>query len=128
MSPAMLFVLLSLAAFRAARLIAQDAMPLFAGPRDWVVRRADRDGAGPVWDALAYLVTCMWCVGVYTSAAAVALADVWLPVPAPWLMWPAVAAAVGVLAQMLGFLDDIAEARTKGGPQVVVVPPPTARD
>lgn len=126
MSPVFLFVLMAALAFRAARLIAQDAMPVFAVPREWVVARAERDGAGPVWDSLAYLVTCMWCVGVYTSGAVVLVTDLCTSVPVPWLMWGACSAAVGVVAEALGFADDLIDTRRNARPQVVVVPAPEA--
>lgn len=84
------FVVLCLAAYRATRLVVADGItqPL----RDWVIERTGPESA---W---SYLIECMWCVGVWVSggltAAAVAAG---VDLPAPGLVWLAVAAAVGLI-------------------------------
>lgn len=56
---------------RVIRLITMDTIPLFAKPRAWVANRFGPD------HALADLVTCPWCIGVWVSIPAVLSAYFW---------------------------------------------------
>ena len=93
-------VLLGLAAWRWTRLVTVDeiARPL----RDLARRQAMRNGwAGRAGGTASYLLGCPHCVGVWASAAVVA---VWAWTPAwgaPWIVAvvaPAVAAVVSLIA------------------------------
>ncbi len=81
-----------LTTYRAARLIALDAFPPVAVPRDWVLRKLGDDH----W--FSYLITCMWCVSIYVSGAVVLVTDRFVSVPLPWLLWPAASAVTGYMA------------------------------
>ncbi len=87
-----LFVLLSLATFRATRLVVHDDFPPIRWARDRITR--------PEW--LHDLVTCHWCASAYISGAGV-LGSMWLlphGCPLPVFMWFATwsvgAALVGI--------------------------------
>lgn len=62
--PLLIVVLMALATARVTRLITRDR--LFDAPRNAVLR------ALPDGHLVAYLVTCDWCVSVYTGALAAA--------------------------------------------------------
>lgn len=90
---ALLVVLLvPLATYRVSRLIALDAFPPVAVPRDWVLRKLGDEH----W--FSYLITCMWCVSVYVSGGIVLVTDQFVSVPLPWLLWPAASAVTGYMA------------------------------
>jgi hypothetical protein len=79
----LLMVVAALATARVTRLITQDR--IFDAPRNAVLR------ALPDGHFLAYLVTCDWCVSIYTgtlTAVGGAYAGWW-----PWAAVPAVALA-----------------------------------
>ncbi len=92
MSDFLTTVLIFLTVYRVTRLIALDAFPLFAVPRDAVLRRLGEDH----W--FSYLITCMWCTSVYVSGAVVGLADLWISVPLPVMVWLAASAITGYMA------------------------------
>lgn len=97
MSLWLLLVLLVLATYSVTRLVTADAFPPVLVAREWVQDRAGPDSA------LAYLVTCPWCVGVYVSAGlvgAVLWAGYSLPLPLLWVA--ALRVCAGILAQALG--------------------------
>lgn len=85
-------VLLSLAAFRSWKLIAEDA--IFDRPRLWFVGRV------PKW--MVELIECPWCLGLWLGLA-------WW---AGWQLWPkgaiiaASAFAISVLVGVLGEVTD----------------------
>lgn len=116
-------------------MITRDKIPLIADPREafvnrWGtyndevrVRREDRTGFFPwlfarEWAAidgkhrtnllmksLAYLWECDWCMGFWVAGAITWLTTAYLSVPAPWLVWGAAAAGVGLLAELEGWVD-----------------------
>lgn len=94
MSPLEILILLSLAAFRATRLITDDRLTLPA--RAWIA------GRFPKRAAVQYFITCPWCVGMWISAALVLLVWYWQPLPLPGLWIPAVAAIAGMLGARFG--------------------------
>jgi hypothetical protein len=85
-------LMIPLTVYRVSRLIALDAFPPVAIPRDWVLRKLGDDH----W--FSYLITCMWCVSVYVSAGVVLVADRFVSVPLPWLLWPTASAVTGYMA------------------------------
>lgn len=89
------FLIVALAAYRVTRLVTLDRISQPA--REWLKRRAKRADA-----RLAYLVTCPWCVGMYVSAAAVALADIWTSMPLPVAQWLACSTVVGLMGSRDG--------------------------
>lgn len=53
------------------------------------------------WRApIAYLLSCYWCASFYVGGAVVLIADLALGVPAPVLVWFAVAGATGLTAHV----------------------------
>lgn len=93
MHEAALFLVLTLATFRAWRLLGRD--DLTAKPR----------GKLPSW--LAAPVSCPWCAPVWLAAAAVFTVDRWFqPLALPVLWWGAVAAVCGFLGEIDRKLDD----------------------
>ena len=83
MNPLLLAVVAALATARVTRLITQDR--ILDAPRNAVLRTL------PDGHLLAYLVTCDWCVSIYTgtlTAVGGAWAGWW-----PWAAAPAVALA-----------------------------------
>jgi hypothetical protein len=85
-------VAVCLTTYRVTRLITLDAFPLFAAPRDRVLRRFGEDH----W--FSYLITCMWCASVYVSAGVVLVTAQFVSVPLPWLVWPTASAVTGYMA------------------------------
>lgn len=84
-----LIVLLSLTVYRATRFVTEDT--LWEGTRQ---RLGDRIlGTEPaVWrDKLYELLNCRYCLSVWMSAGAVAVADGFTSVPLPVFTWLAVA-------------------------------------
>lgn len=100
-----LFFLLSLGAARVTWLITEDHLPIVANPRQWLV---DRNPDGN----LAYLVSCWWCVSVYTGAGAAAFA-VWVldsrVVHEDWksflVLWPAFSFAAVALMSLVDMMQ-----------------------
>jgi len=95
----LLVLLITLTTYRITRLLTQDALPLVARPRAWIIRRTGEHSA---W---AYLVECPWCTGVYVAAAVTAATDVWVSVPYPFLVAGAAAALTGIIAELLAALE-----------------------
>lgn len=93
MTPGLLLVVCVLSVYRAARLVAVDAV--FDRPRNWLARRAGR-----VSESLSYLVACPFCVSTHLAGWLVLslfwFTDVSLPLPLLW--WLAVAGGASVLA------------------------------
>lgn len=99
-----LFILMSLASYRIARFIVDDEFPPmkwirdkitgpYAAPLDSPERR---DTKVPYW--LAYLFTCPWCMTVWTAGLVTLLVAATVGVPAPLLVWLAVAAAAALIS------------------------------
>jgi len=84
----------ALAAYRLTRLITVDRIML--PMRRQVDRRFGDDSS------LGYFVRCPWCVGWYVSGVTVIALDSVESVPVPVLSVFAVAAVVGVLAELVG--------------------------
>lgn len=96
------FALLALGTYRVWRLAAIDDMPWLVRGRNWAVGAEELAG---VWTfrrpTLAHMISCPWCLGWWSSLAAVALW--WLaPHAALLIAVPfAVAAAVGAFGHLL---------------------------
>jgi hypothetical protein len=88
-----LILLLCFATYRVTRLITRDSMPLVAGPvgrlETWVHKRY-----GARW---AEGLRCPWCVSVWIGGVLTAATAVTVGLPVPWLVWPVVSAAAGLL-------------------------------
>ncbi len=106
MSFGWLFLLASLASYRIARFIVDDQFPPmkwlrdkftdpYAAPLDSPERQATKV---PYW--LAYLFTCPWCMTVWTAGLVTLLVAVTVGVPAPLLVWPAVAAVAALISHL----------------------------
>lgn len=89
----LIVVLICVGTYRITRLLAVDALPLIAKPREWIVNKLGEE------HAISYLVTCMWCVSMYVGAGVTAVADLFTAVPYPWLTWIVASAATGLIAQ-----------------------------
>jgi Protein of unknown function (DUF1360) len=83
---------LSVVTWRATHLVVADDFP----PIRWARRRIVT--GGPEW--LGDLVTCCWCASVWIAAAVVALVDLTVGVPWPWLVFGVVAGAAPLLEQV----------------------------
>lgn len=55
-------------------------------------------GSGKIGSALAYLLECPWCMGAWVGAAVVFVTDLFVPVPAPFLVWIAASTVTGLIA------------------------------
>lgn len=95
MNPTLLFVLVSLAAYRAWRFVVLDDLPPLVAVRDHVteavVRRHGADWANGI--------TCAWCSGFWVSAAVVGAVWHFASLPVPGLWFCAVPTTVGLLAK-----------------------------
>lgn len=93
-------VLLSLATYRVWRIFAVDPItePIRA-------RFLFRDGL--VWEWVADLVTCPWCLGWWLAGVASAGYLWWCGGPWLWLvvLWPVVSAGVGIIAHLVDTLS-----------------------
>lgn len=120
---ALTFLLVCLGAFRATRFITDDT--ILDGPRHrWFLRfppdekyasfRLELGEDGWAWvpsdvprriHPLGQLVDCPWCVGWWAAGAAVTVAALTGVLPCRpstwWLVWPAAAAVVGLVAKNL---------------------------
>jgi hypothetical protein len=92
-------LLISLTAWRLARLICKDAFPPVAAGRLRVTQWA---GVKSAWH---YLVNCIPCASFYTSGATVAAVMVFVGLPVPALYW---GAAWG-LATFANGVEDLVE-------------------
>lgn len=110
MSPEFLFFLMTLVTYRTAKLLTEDAFPPLLALREAITRPYSsapddpirRTTKVPYW--LAYLWTCMWCMPVWTSAFVTGLTALTIGVPAPLLMWLAVAAGASLISHLEEFL------------------------
>lgn len=95
MSDGLLFILITLAAYRIWRLIAEDSFP----PTEKVVQAfesAVKRRFGVDWAAGVY---CPWCSGFHCCVLIWAITWAFRPLPLPFI-WPwAMSTAVGFLAQ-----------------------------
>lgn len=57
-------------------------------------------GSGDIGSTLAYLLECPWCMSAYAGAAVVATTDLFLSVPAPFLVWIAASSVTGLVANV----------------------------
>lgn len=88
------FIILSLAVYRASRLIIEDTV--LDRFRNWVWSRFSPDGGG-----LGYLITCYWCVSFWISSLVIVS---YIIVPIPTIAVCAVlalSAAAGVITAWL---------------------------
>lgn len=90
--PIFLLIVISLVTYRVTRLIAADAFPLIARPREWIISKLGEDH----W--FSYLITCMWCASVYVGAGVVAVFDRYASVPWPYAMALVASAITGTIA------------------------------
>jgi len=112
-----LVIVVGLASYRAARLLATDT--LLDGPRHWFFlrfpprdhpyyTRAYRltDGTWQVGDRkrheswIGTLVSCPWCSSVWFAAGIVGALAWWWSVPQPVLVWAAACSAAGICATL----------------------------
>lgn len=99
----LLLVVMSLAAYRAWRFLAQDTWP----PSEWFRAALDaevEDAKGRRLWVLNYaqdLIECPWCLGAWISAAVVAWVDLFQGLELPVLQWLAVACLVGLIGSNL---------------------------
>lgn len=110
MSTEVLLILMTLATYRLAKLLTEDSFPPllalrekitnpYASAPDDPIRRTTKV---PYW--LAYLWTCMWCMPVWTSALVTGLTALTIGVPAPLLVWIAIAAGASLISHVEEFL------------------------
>ena len=106
MSFGWLFIVMSLTSYRVARFIVDDQFPPmkwlrgkltgpYAAPLDEPERQTTKV---PYW--LAYLFTCPWCMTVWTAGLVTLLVAVTVGVPAPLLVWLAVAAVAALISHL----------------------------
>ena len=89
MRPLVLLIMSTLAAYRATRLITTDT--ILDRPRRWAENHLP--------DKAFELVTCPWCIGSWIAFATVAVTWRYVSMPLVGLMFPAVAASVGLIAR-----------------------------
>lgn len=91
------FVLLTLLAYRAQRIVTRDDWP----PSEWFRDRIERRfGPNSSWYTL---VTCHWCFGTWATFATFAVASAWLALPPHWAVQAGAAAAVvGLIGDLEG--------------------------
>lgn len=101
-------LLMTLAAYRLARLLVHDTFPPIAWLRDkftepytWPTDDPRRATRVPYW--FAYLWTCTWCMTVWTSAGVTILVWLILGLPAPLLVWGGVAAGAALVSHLEDF-------------------------
>jgi hypothetical protein len=93
-------VLLGAAAYRVGRFIVLDTM--FEGTRDRVVDLLESRSQKLVFGKLLELTRCPFCISVWTSAATTLIADLYVGVALPVLVW----AAASVFALMFWRIID----------------------
>lgn len=109
MSLELQLVLMALVAYRLSRLLVEDEFPPikwfrdklttpYESPADSEIRRTTKV---PYW--MAYLISCTWCVSVWTSGAVVLVTSLTMGVPAPFLVWLALAAVAGLISHAEDF-------------------------
>lgn len=87
----MLLLLLALASARVTRLLVADAFPPVARLRSRLAAHGD-------WQD--YLLSCPWCMGAWVALALTLATEAWRGLPAPLLVWPAVAWVSGWLGSI----------------------------
>lgn len=87
----MLFVILSLAAYRITRLITTDDILL--RPRLWLIEKLETSR----FDKYAEGLTCSWCAGFWISLATVLISNIFIHIPYPALYVGAVSTVVGLI-------------------------------
>ncbi len=83
-----LLALMMLTSARVTRLTVADKFPPIARLRSRLSAHGD-------WQA--YLLSCPWCMGAWVALAVTAVTELVYGLPAPLLVWPAVAWASGWL-------------------------------
>lgn len=119
MTLTMLLGLMLLTAWRLTRFAVTDHLPFVRVPRDWVVGwldPRDENGAktqggkepplGGFGRAIAYLLTCPWCMSFWMALGVVWVTTNWYSVPAPWLAVGAVWAGAGWLSAIEGWAEE----------------------
>lgn len=113
MSALVILIILGLATHRVTRLVTRDQLPLIAVPRErftsrWAAYDEPEDmrgvavhpkGTNVFMRSLAYLWECDWCTSVWVGGILTLTAAQLASVPLPWLVWPAVSAIAGLIAQ-----------------------------
>jgi hypothetical protein len=99
MTDPVLLVIFALAVARVTGLIVADAITEPA--RDWVLDKLD-DRPATLGNALATLITCPWCTGMWVSLVAAPL--VWFWGESPVMLVPAIALAFSQVAGMISNL------------------------
>lgn len=97
MNPALLFVLMSLAAYRAYRLLSVDEFPPLSGPRHRLEDYIEERWGGDWADGIA----CPWCMGSWCAIATVLIVDAVTSVVLPGLQVLAVATVVGIIGSQV---------------------------
>lgn len=108
----LLTLLIFLATHRLTRLAVKDEVPVVKVPRDAAIRFLDptpemvaaRPGLmghwGNIGRALAYLLECPWCMSAYTGGLVVFVTDLFVSVPAPFLVWIAASTITGLIGNV----------------------------
>lgn len=100
-------ILLALATHFLTYIITDSSFPPIERVRDAII---ENHPDAPI----AYLVTCPWCVSVYTAAAVVGAADLFsLSLPAPVAWWFACAILGGWFGMLRDWVD-LSVSRTRG--------------
>ncbi len=87
----LIYAIYALAVARATRLVAEDK--ILERPRIWALARLPEDSL------IGYLLTCRWCVSVWLSLPAAAVAVLWGS--KPWFLIPATALAFSHITGLL---------------------------
>lgn len=97
MSDGLLFIVVSLAAYRLWRLLALDTLPLVRAPRE----RLELWMAGRWGDEWSDGIACAWCLGFWCACVVVGATWAVRPLPLPALWFAAVSGAVGLAAMVI---------------------------
>lgn len=112
-------ILICAATYRVTRLLTEDKIPLIAVPRtalyNWLdphetdLASGRRRPTGGGAKALAYLLTCPWCMSVWVAGGLLLLLSQVTTPPMPsvylWLLWPAASAVTGLAATWEGLAE-----------------------
>jgi hypothetical protein len=101
----LLLVAFVLAAYRLSRLVTTDRLTM--APRHALIARSKAKGDDD--PLLAALITCDWCVSVYTSAFVVGLSWLFIDpgLSLPFLWWAATAGGAGILASVVDRVEGL---------------------